>query len=334
MMNWRQHILWVGSGSHRHAPGHGDKRGFTIIELLVAITVTLIISGVMIAFTSNLLSVYNRSSGRVTAMTQASLFLDQITADLESIVLENNADPMLSIEIFPNAPPGRGWAVPQKPVAGSLFVPDPAELPRIDRHRFGQGGAEIRFFTAAPDVLEGGGTGTVRAVGYSMSYRGILGPGTTPVQYMLFRAEVPAPVTFENGYNLASYTGPTLDAPGGGTVDNPLIVPDLDDILVPNVVDLGFRVWARDGDGNQTLLFPEDSSDLQYALAVSTVPPNQYPLAIEVMVRVLTSEGERLLRAIEDPTIPETATAEEWWAIVEEHSRVFSRLVRLPGRSL
>jgi len=333
-MRSHQQIPMMVPGMRVPLAGDADKRGFTIIELLVAITVTLIISGVMIAFTSNLLSVYNRSSGRVTAMTQASLFLDQVTADLESIVLENNADTMLTIEIFPNAPAGRGWVTPRKPVAGSLFVPNPAERPRIDRHRFGQGGAEIRFFTAAPDVLGGGGTGAVRAVNYTMSYRGVVGPGTTPVQYMLFRSEVPADITFENGYNLSDYTGSTLDDPDGGQVDNPLVVPDLDDILVPNVVDLGFRVWARDVNGNQALLFPEDNSDLQYSLAISNVPANQYPLAIEVMVRVLTSEGERLLRAVEDPTIPETATDEEWWGIVEEHSRVFSRLVRFPGRPL
>ncbi len=307
------------------------KRAFTIIELLVAMTVTIIISGVMIAVVSNLLNIYNRSSGRLTAGSQASLFFEQITADLESAVFRNTSDFMMAVDIE-NAFPRNDFS--RKPPGESLRM-DPGEPPNnlndIEDLRFGRGGAWFRFFTSSPDIFFDASDpdlirGGVRAVGYRLDHVPVTNAPDAPRQYMLFRSEVRPDWTFREGYDLADYLGATLGETGES---NRLVNLDPDDVLVPNVVDFGVRVLTRDADGNLEVVFPEDDSDTTYRGRAQGDPAQPYPHAIEVMLRVLTPEGERLIRAIDEGVI-----TNDWWETAEQHSVVFSRLIRIPSRPL
>lgn len=303
------------------------KRAFTIIELLVAMTVTIIISGVMIAVVSNLLNIYNRSSGRLTAGSQASLFFEQITADLESAVFRNTSDVMMAVDIRNSFPSGESG---EKPTGGESTQMAPGTYPNalndIEDMRFGGGGAWFRFFTTSPDIFVDDSDpneirGAVRAVAYQIDYRpvtGVSGASGVPRQFMLFRSEVGPEDTFEHGYEITD-----------GFFDNALDAPDIEDVIVPNVVDFGVRVLTRNADGNLEVVFPSTNDDFEY-LGVGRGDPDQpYPHAIEVMIRVLTPEGERLIRAIDDEVI-----TDDWWEVAEQHSVVFSRLIRIPSRPL
>jgi|GEM_PF-3153584 len=309
-----------------------NKKGFTLIELLVATGVTAIIAGLMIQMVSNLLTAYNRSSGALSAQSQSAFVLDQISSEIESLVLRNTTDVMLVASVVEN-PSGYEWSNSAKPTGGSLVIPAvaPANIfePQepIENLRFGQGGVFLRYITAAPTLSNDPNSG-VRVVGYQIQLDGVTDAGGAPLQYMLYRTEIPALETFTDGYN--------LDPTDGDYVSNTaLIQPDENDIVAGNVVDFGVRFFETSSStankSQRGLLFPLDSSDVEYNAAGSGA--EQYPDVIEVMIRILTPEGERLLAAKRDP-LTSASVPQAWWDIVLQNSVVFSRVINIPSRPL
>ncbi|MEM0965112.1 MAG: type II secretion system protein [Verrucomicrobiota bacterium] len=304
-------------------------QGFTLIELLVATGVTAIIVGLMITMVSNLLTAYNRSSGALSAQSQARFVLDQIATEVESMVLRSSTDVMLGATIRGN-PSGYQWTRSDKPSGGdSLSIPPVGvgdrfnELDPIEDLRFNQGGVFLTFFSAAPTLANDVDTG-VRAIGYRMEFDSVTNLGTEPYQYLLYRVEIPARDTFDLGYDLydsGSFVGPP-----------DLLSPDENDIIASNVVDFGVRFYEISDDtltrGQRGLLFPLNQGEDEYFAAGSGA--QAYPNVIEVMIRILTPEGVRLLRALRDDNL----TGTEWWGIVVENSEVYSRVINIPSEVL
>ncbi len=177
-----------------------------------------------------------------------------------------------------------------------------------------------------------------------------------------------------NGYNRPTSANSGNLEPGG------LRTPDRSLILANNVVDFGVRFWRRNPTtGQNVLLFPADSNGLPdngaWGFAVTMDQPNAmtatggsantipfggnlsvadfntsgeadvgFPDYAEVMVRILTDEGARLLAAYENgdtvaptnggaaPTQTEKDTY--WWTLVEQHSVVYTDMIPLPARPL
>jgi len=69
-----------------------SSKGFTLLELMVAMTVTLFIVGGLIAVTSSALGTLKQSTGNVRGFKQAKTALDQISLDLESLVVRSGND--------------------------------------------------------------------------------------------------------------------------------------------------------------------------------------------------------------------------------------------------
>ena len=83
------------------------------------------------------------------------------------------------------------------------------------------------------------------------------------------------------------------------------------------------------------------SAETQH-LAGSTTPDisdyyrQSFPDLAEVMLRVLTDEGARLIAAYETGRLQPPAgvtPADYWWTLAEAHSEVFTRQIVLPSRS-
>ena len=152
------------------------------------------------------------------------------------------------------------------------------------------------------------------------------------MRYSLFRSAVSSQTTFSNGYDVTSGAyGTALTNPGTGN-----------DILATNVVDFAVWLYLRDaGTGALRRIFPADNNDLAHAArdAGSAADSNRYPDAADIMLRVLTDEGARILDAMErsGSTVGRPAAyasdAEWWWAVVEVNSRVFVRRIELRGGS-
>ena len=66
------------------------KSAFTLIEIMVATVVMVVLTGLVIQITSEVLKVWNRSSGKLAANANARVAMDLLTQDLESAVFRNN----------------------------------------------------------------------------------------------------------------------------------------------------------------------------------------------------------------------------------------------------
>ncbi len=151
-----------------------------------------------------------------------------------------------------------------------------------------------------------------------------------------------------------------------GTVKT-IFWPARSDVLAENVVDFGVRMYVKEtvgGTTNLRLVFPAEAVPAQNGgsavgkpygttVAVSNISAtdpqtyhysksgttsatdyyaNTFPDVIEVMVRVLTSDGVQKLELLENPpagyTPPET-----WWQIVEANSTVYTRRIQINAKA-
>ena len=81
------------------------KRAFTLIEIMVATVIMVVLVGLVIQITSEVLKVWSRSSGKLAANAEARIAMDMITQDLETAVFRNNGQQWLRVD----APLESGW---------------------------------------------------------------------------------------------------------------------------------------------------------------------------------------------------------------------------------
>ena len=240
------------------------------------------------------------------------------------------------------------------------------------KSRFGVAGTWLRFFTQSPELdPQANGNGSARAVAYQIIRYGITGSTTSRKRYHLFRSDVSAKNTFEAGYNLhpdnesgyginASNISVDLNSPNTprvpSTIINPIIeegtdYPSTSFSLATNIIDFGIRAYHLEknsfGTGNLIQLFPPIKLDAPGNLlseeffATSHKPYQrnydptfyQFPDVVDVMVRVLSEEGARILENYENGSFPNTEEV-DWWSIAEEHSKVYFRRIKIYGSGL
>ena len=155
------------------------KRGFTLMELMVAMAITTIIVTVLVSITSIALDTWNRSRSELRASRQAKSMIDTMARDFESLVTRSgNANQWLSA------------------IAPSADVGD--ELKSTNA-------SELIFFTAVTDRYNGqigdptaDRGGDVSCVGYKLEYKDpIGGTGTDFETFVLNRILVNPDETFE-----------------------------------------------------------------------------------------------------------------------------------------
>jgi hypothetical protein len=207
---------------------------------------------------------------------------------------------------------------------------------------------------------------TTREMRYWL-FRSVVRPGPGPTASTLRSVTTAGYDLTDNavdGYNTNTASNSGIREPGG------IRQPDRELMLANNVVDFGLRFWKRNpATGQETLIFPADTNNhadndnLGYAITArlpasvtatsgssSTIPfgtnlsdadfqtagePEAgYPDFAEVMIRVLTDEGARLIAAFENgdtiapsalgaaPTQTEKDTY--WWNLAEAHSVVYT----------
>ena len=186
------------------------------------------------------------------------------------------------------------------------------------------------FFSQAPELdPEAENSGGVRAIGYQLVRYGLTGSETSKPRYQLFRSDVTAKETFEAGYDLDPIDGGYgAAAPDGIRVPKNIITPIFNDSIGPstdfslaaNVIDFGIRAYLIDendeGTGHLRQIFPgvndsSSGSSSGYELLSTSDPspssignPHAFPEVIDVMVRILTTEGASVISAFEEGLIP------------------------------
>jgi hypothetical protein len=162
--------------------------------------------------------------------------------------------------------------------------------------------------------------------------------------------------TLQAGFNIIATAYQPNSANGVNRGDpGELKIANLDSVIAENVVDFGVRmyVYVPDADGKPVLtkIFPKDNNTLTYAAKLpprisNTTDPdaaadytNCFPEVIDVMVRVLTDEGAKLLRNYEGAPqkigVPQGRTAQQfWWDLAMANSQVFTRRIVINSKPL
>lgn len=342
------------------------RRAASLVELLLALTLTMALGGGMVTWVVHSLAQVATVTDRITMARSAEAIFLQIQRDLSGLVMPPENGVGLAVTLQSQLQSGRGdaavvdaeWPVGAKPAEGSLRL----QSGPASELRFGQAGVWWRFFTQIPDTGEGlSNLSAPRAVSYQIVRRRLVanasaaGGSRTPVGYLLYRgaARPAGPLgaddnsCFAVGYDLLNYAYAEPDASRIDNVGNVRTPRRFEQLLACDVVDFGVRVWVADDVRGEVMVFP--ASDLESFLGrrwpahegprvEAPLPDGQAeelrrrsiegrPVRIDVVLRLLTPTGARRLRSLEQQSGGLGASA--WWAMVERESRVFVRAFRL-----
>lgn len=321
--------------------------GFTLVEVLVASAITVLLAAVVLGVVTSTLRLWVRAQARFASDVEAMLVLDQLERDLQAACGQASGRTWLAADIANAAATlaKHGWLISgrMKPAGGvsQRFVPQAtgSATPSISEARFGLSGVWLRFLTVNVETRTDTNPGSLPVVvAYQICRRPVSGDVTVsnaaPVRYALFRSAVKSDETFATGLDVsaAGYASASTAPPGTRrppTVMNPAKV----DVLATGVVDFGVWLHARGAGGELVRLFPASPTNGTYAASGAT----DTPVVADVMLRVLTEEGARLVSAIEAGAAGlvrpvEYGTDDEWWwGTVMAHSRVYVRRVELLG---
>ena len=244
------------------------KQGFTLIEILVALSVTALMVTLMVNITIGVLNVWNRSSGTLTTGNQARTLMDQIAQDLQGAIFKRDGNVWLAATVQKDQTIKKGdanmdtadWTTGKvKPVSGGatdsssldLAAVRPSlgdDMNKLENVRFGQAGVWLRFITNVSDTNEAGKLYKIsapRAVSYQICRVRIGSPTKSDqIGYMLYRSEVNPDLTFNNGYDLISDVYEKT-----GSIDDgfpaTIRTPRKDRLMANNVIDFGVRFLEK-----------------------------------------------------------------------------------------
>jgi prepilin-type N-terminal cleavage/methylation domain-containing protein len=307
------------------------KRGFTLMELMVAMAITTIIITVLVSITSIALDTWNRSRSELRAARQAKSMIDTMSRDFESLVTrKGNTSEWLSAVVEP-----------------------PTEMDKIGDSIKSTNASKLVFFTAATDRYNGqigvSGTdmgGDVSCVAYQLKYRDPIDSSGTVKTFVLNRLLVDPDDTFNDllGKTDATNAVKSLDNVfSGSTHGANLIKPEnfaceniyqfsvtfhvqvTDATKTPPVFDMPVSIGQTNSD-KVTKAFTIQGTGIKTDITDATVAAQVASgrvTAMEVSVTVLTDFGvEQLKRR----TFSTDAQKAEFMA---KNSYVYSKLVQL-----
>lgn len=375
----RSQLSAPGTRLRRSRRPHVDaRRAFTLLELLVAAVITAVLAGFIVVIVSNVSGFWTRTAGKLSTEAQARLVLDQLTQDLSSAHYRDDGNVWMAADVLGATGTSGLWqpaAANAKPAGGVSLA---MTAPKLADARFNTAGVWLRFFTTkrgnntvTNGVTDFSSISAPVAVGYQIIRR-FSAPSAlnTRTAYVLHRAEArPAsaggrPGVLEFGYNItaAAYTTSTVGTNNGATTGDPrsIQVPgsrsNFSSVIADNVIDFGVRCYVRDTAqaSGLRLVFPAanetgtasnaGNARLRAQLPANTVPDSTnynsvMPEVVDVMVRILTDEGARLIGTFEQANspllLPAGVNAQQyWWQLATAHSQVFTRRIVLPTKPL
>lgn len=316
-----------------------QRRGFTLIELIVSLAITAVIAYFVFSFATSIARLWRSTEGSVSTELDVQIALDRIAMDLESALFFEKGDAMFAVSAIAhsNADAAKGevdrklsgrWDPPNLQGAGRL----PSEHFFPESHQYGWAGSWLRFFSAVPSV---------NAVGYQI-IREEPFSGFGRHYYTLFRTVVRHDLTIANRLNIQDPRYSEGSANLSDTSVDPACIarPWLQSVFLEDVVDFGVRLYvydrqlgaSDDSPAGLRLIYPSTDNETLSAQERShfastfdsTNRDIQYPDVVEVFIRVLDDVGSELLRESEDVRV-DAAYSE----IVEKHGRLYSRMVEV-----
>ena len=288
------------------------KRGFTLIEIMVATVVMVVLVGLVIQITSEVLKVWTRSSGKLAANAEARIAMELITQDLETAVFRDNGMQWLRVE----APLDPGGDYTNQTVALHLFSP------ALDRPTKNASGDDV--------------AGDICGIAYRLAFKESY-PGGNNV-YALYRYIADPEMTFND------LMGPSSSAAQetltGSVWDEANVTTDAN-YLVSNIVE--FKVFIHEAGGSSTTPVNGDSDGnvaSNYAFggtdATETGGVQQALLYADIVLTVVSDQGLEILQnlAIDRAGTGYANTKEGVANVVREHGEVYTRRVNFMAQSL
>ena len=296
------------------------KKGFTLIEIMVATVVMVIMVGLVVQITSEVLKVWTRSSDKLSANAQARIALDLITSDLETAVFRNN---------------GLCWLE-----AKQEEVPNPLNIPTLQT-------TLLYLFAPAldrpkTDVNDNSVQGDICAISYELVYQDPVDGDDDPLDntFALHRRLIDSKTTFESLLGEGNQETFTKWRQTGVGAEIPLPPPgnypqtsDSGYFLASNIIDFRVDFYYVDAAGDSQLA-PSVPS-LAYGGTGSTLGPgstNNFSIAYaEVKLRVLSNQAMDQLRR--DPSVAQSGF-DDLEQFIAANSEVYTRRVRLHSQPI
>ncbi|MGB0290875.1 MAG: PulJ/GspJ family protein, partial [Opitutales bacterium] len=253
------------------------RSAFTLIEIMVATAVMVILVGLVIQITNEVLKVWNRSSGKLSANSEARLAMEFLTQDLEAAVFRDNGMQWLRVE----GPVDAGDAYANQTVALKLFAP------ALDRPKKDAAGNDI--------------PGDICGIAYRLAFKEAYEDSDTKV-YALYRNIVDSRTTFNDlmgsGNQEALTTGEWSES----------TVTDDSNYLVTNIVDFKVIVYHLNSSAAVVPFNGEISGDawkvpqnyIYGGTDASLIGGVQVkPLYADILLTMITDEGLQILQNME-----------------------------------
>lgn len=312
------------------------RRAFTLIEIMVATVIMVILVGFFIQITSEVLKVWNRSSGKLATNAEARIAMELLTQDLETAVIRNNGQQWLRVDAPKETEQSGSSLYSDQTVALKLFSP---ALDRPDQTLLGA------------DVSGG----DICAIGYRLAYKESYTNG--PDVYALYRRVVDPETTFNQFLGSSSQgasspqltlTDTTLWADfSGGAAAYGNITDDVN-YLAGNIIEFKVVVYEEPVGAAAVTAANVNSStgelDANYAYGGDTDgdgvadPVGAALLYADIILTVLSDEGLKLVQLIDDQgAVAAGYTGSDSNAIqsiVLQNSEVYTRRVNLMARPL
>ncbi|MEC7235542.1 MAG: prepilin-type N-terminal cleavage/methylation domain-containing protein [Verrucomicrobiota bacterium] len=281
------------------------QSAFTLIEIMVATVVMIVLTGLVIQITSEVLKVWNRSSGKLSANAEARIAMDLLTQDLETAVFRNN---------------GQRWLE-----ARQLDLGDPLTGANFKT-------TELRVFSPALDRVDG--PGDICGISYLLDYRNpIDGSVDGDRTFVLYRHLVDPKTTFENlmgepqqnKFNNTEWTADSTRDTGNN-------------YLVSNIVDFRVDFYVEeDGDSDTPRLVSGDvffgGTDSTVGTSATSPAQAQFAKPLAYAEITLTIISDEVLSVIQNDVLAQTGF-NNWREYISANSEVYTRRVNFLARPL
>ena len=293
---------------------NGKRRSaFTLIEIMVATVVMIVLTGLVIQITGEVLKVWNRSSGKLSANAEARIALDLLTQDLETAIFRNNEQQWLRVE----APVDPGGNYTNQTVALKFFSP------ALDRQKF-----EADGITPIP--------GDICGIAYRLAFKESYAGGENV--YALYRFIETPRNTFDELMG-PSITTPDVQKSLTGGVWTESSVTDEQNYLASNIIEFKVILYEDDGSTDPQPVNANDDGNVTTNYFYGGIDGSSLPLLYaDITLTVISGEGLQLMQRVDSDGPSGTgykgSKSEATASIVREHGEVFTRRVNFLARPL
>ena len=299
------------------------QRAFTLIEIMVATVIMIVLTGLVIQITSEVLKVWSRSSGKLSANAEARIVMDLLTQDLETAVFRNNGQRWLEAETKDIAS-----VAGYQPQTINLLLFSPA----LDRPLEDKNSNDI--------------PGDICAVQYELVYQNPVNGGTSKDEdnmFALHRRVIDPSTTFNqimgagNQETFVSWDDDIVTPPVTTLDLDPYPAPeDSQNYLAGHVANFTVEFYVIDNSGDEVKV----ASPINFGGTTPTVGSGAtadlaFPLAYaEISLTILSDEGTKLLQNLAANRGGTGFDFGDGEGIVSQHGEVFTRRVNFLARPL